>query len=239
LYNNFTILGLVTARAGSKGLPNKNILPLLGTPLIGWTINQAIDSKYLDKIVVSTDSKEIAEISKSFGAEVPFLRPDYLATDEATSIDVINHTLKLLKDDKQYFDYLALLEPTSPLRETSDIDLAIEQLIGASSNATSIVAVSEVEVSHPMFCVQVDKNNYIHPLKKNYVNQVRRQELEKIYFFAGVIYVSRTIDFTKYKGFNHKNTIAYKIPKWKSTEIDDIYDFVNVEAILNYRESIK
>ena len=132
MYKNNKILGLITARGGSKGLPRKNIRTLLGKPLIAWTIDQAIASDYLDKIVVSTDSKIIADISKDFGAEVPFLRPKMLATDTATSVDVINHTLDYLTDKNQIFDYFALLEPTSPLRETSDINLAIEQLINNS-----------------------------------------------------------------------------------------------------------
>ena len=239
MYKNKQILGLITARGGSKGLPHKNIRPLLGKPLIGWTIDQAIESKYLDKIVVSTDSKEIAEISKFFGAEVPFLRPDHLSTDISSSIDVINHTLDYLNDKNQIFDYFALLEPTSPLRETSDINLAIEQLINNSLTSSAIVAVSRVEVSHPMFCIKVDNNNFIHPYQNNFINQVRRQDLVKAYFYAGVIYVSKIIDFIKYKGFNHEKTIAYKIPKWKAPEIDDIYDFIIVEAILNYRNSLK
>ena len=239
MYKNKKILGLITARGGSKGLPQKNIRPLLGKPLIGWTIEQAIESKYLDKIVVSTDSKKIADISMSFGAEVPFLRPDHLATDTSSSIDVISHTLDYLADKNKFFDYIALLEPTSPLRETSDINLAIEQLINNSLTSSAIVAVCRVEVSHPMFCIKVDNNNFIQPYQDSFINQVRRQDLVKAYFYAGVIYVSKIIDFKKYKGFNHEKTIAYKIPKWKAPEIDDIYDFINVEATLNYRNRLK
>ena len=189
MYKNNKILGLITARGGSKGLPQKNIRPLSGKPLIGWTIEQAIESKYLDKIVVSTDSKKIADISRFFGAEVPFLRPDHLSTDTSSSIDVINHTLDYYISEDQYFDYIALLEPTSPLRETSDIDLAIEQLINNSLKSSAIVAVSRVEVSHPMFCVKIDKNGFIESYQNSLGNQVRRQDITQAYFESGVIYI--------------------------------------------------
>jgi CMP-N,N'-diacetyllegionaminic acid synthase len=238
VYDNKKILGLITARGGSKGLPRKNIMPLLDKPLIGWSIDQAIASKYLDKIAVSTDSEEIATTSRNFGAEVPFLRPEYLSSDSATSVDVINHTLDYYVSEDQYFDYIALLEPTSPLRETSDIDLAIEKLINNSSKASSIVAVGKAEVYHPMFCVQIDTNDFLKPYHNILANQVRRQDLPQAFFYAGVIYISKTIDFKKYNGFNHEKTLAYLIPKWKTPEIDDIYDFIHIEAILNYRNNI-
>ena len=238
MYKNNKILGLITARGGSKGLPGKNTRPLLGKPLIAWTIDQAISSNYLDKIVVSTDSKDIADVAKLYGAEVPFLRPKYLATDTSTSIDVINHALDYLNEQDQHFEYIVLLEPTSPLRETSDIDSAIEDLINHSFRATSIVAVSKVEVAHPMFCVKLDENNFIGPYEKKLINQIRRQDIPKAYFYAGLIYISKITALKKNQGFNHDETLAYVIPKWKSPEIDDIYDFICIEALLKNKNKL-
>ncbi|CEO88250.1 acylneuraminate cytidylyltransferase family protein [Syntrophaceticus schinkii] len=126
MYKGKKILGLIPARGGSKGLPGKNIKPLCGKPLIAWAIEQGLASKYLDKVIVSTDDEEIAKVSRSFGAEVPFMRPGELATDAAKTIDVVVHALEFLKQRGGLeFDYLALLEPTSPLRKNGDIDKSI------------------------------------------------------------------------------------------------------------------
>ena len=129
MYKNKTILGIIPARGGSKGLPGKNILDIAGKPLIVWTIERAINSKYLDRVIVSTDDSEIAEISKKYGAEVPFTRPEELAEDTTPMMDVIFHALDFFKSKNMAFDYIALFEPTSPLRKINDIDNAIKQLI--------------------------------------------------------------------------------------------------------------
>jgi len=122
MYKGKKILALIPARGGSKGLPGKNIKPLLGKPLIAWTIEQAKASKYVDRVVVSTDDDEIAEVAIRYGAEVPFLRPKELARDDSPTIDAILHALDFFSDKGERFDLLALLEPTSPLRDSEDID---------------------------------------------------------------------------------------------------------------------
>jgi len=138
MYKDKKILALIPARGGSKGLPRKNIKPLLGKPLIAWTIEQSLASKYLDKVVVSTEDKEIAEISKKYGAEVPFIRPKELAKDDTPSIDVVLHAIDFL-EKKELFNIIVLLQPTSPLRTISDIDNSIEFLF--SKNAQAIISV--------------------------------------------------------------------------------------------------
>ena len=145
------IISIITARGGSKGLPKKNIKKLQGKPLIAWTIEAAKKSKYLDKIIVTTDSKEISEVAKEFGAEVPFIRPSHLATDNSSSFDTIKHALNF-QEFKNDYDIVVILEPTSPLRETKDIDNSLEQLID-SPTAKSIVGVCKTEVQNPIFFI--------------------------------------------------------------------------------------
>ena len=122
------LLAIIPARGGSKRLPRKNILDLSGKPLIAWTIEAALNSKYIDRIVVSTDDQEIANISIKHGAEVPFLRPKSLATDDASSIDTVINVLGEIEIIDQHYEYIVLLQPTSPLRTEIDIDKAIELL---------------------------------------------------------------------------------------------------------------
>jgi CMP-N-acetylneuraminic acid synthetase len=123
------IIAIIPARGGSKGLPRKNIKLLLGKPLVAWTIEQAKNSKYVNKVVVSTEDKEIAEISRGYGAEVPFLRPKELARDDSPTIDAILHALNWFEESGEYFDIVVLLEPTSPLRDVEDKDKCVEILV--------------------------------------------------------------------------------------------------------------
>ena len=122
------LLAIIPARGGSKRLPGKNIMDLAGKPLIAWTIEAALNSKYIDRVVVSTDDQEISNVSIKYGVEVPFLRPKSLATDDASSIDTIINVLGEIKIIDQHYEYIVLLQPTSPLRTEIDIDKAIELL---------------------------------------------------------------------------------------------------------------
>lgn len=130
------VLGLVPARGGSKGLPGKNLRLMCGKPLIGWTIEQGMASKYIDRLVVSSDSTEIAKIALKHGAEVPYLRPPELASDTASSASVILHALDYLACQEDFYDLIVLLEPTSPLRDVSDIDGAIELCVQHGDGAS-------------------------------------------------------------------------------------------------------
>jgi CMP-N-acetylneuraminic acid synthetase len=122
LFRSKTFLALIPARSGSVRLPRKNLRDLNGRPLIAWSIEAALKSKYIDRVVVSTDDSEIAETSKRFGADVPFLRPPELATKDAKSIDVVIHALRHLESQLETFDYLILLQPTSPMRTAGHVD---------------------------------------------------------------------------------------------------------------------
>lgn len=234
MYKNKTFLAIIPARGGSKGLPGKNIKELCGKPLIAWSIEAGLKSKYIDEVMVTTDSQDIADIAKKYGANVPFLRPDYLANDIATSFDVIKHTIDFYKNEfKREFDYIILLEPTSPLREVSDIDNAIDQFL--NSSADSIVGIAKTEGQNPAFLVLTNEKNFISGYENHDMKVLRRQDIKDIYFFEGTIYISKTNVLLHKETFYHENTIGYEVPKYKSLEIDDMDDFVMVEAIMKYR----
>ncbi len=233
MHNNKTFLAIIPARSGSKGLPDKNIKIINGKPLIAWSIEAGLKSKYIDRLIVSTDSEKYAEIAKDFGAEVPFIRPDKISTDESSRKDVIKHSLDFFKNKNELYDYIVLLEPTSPLTTETDIDTGIEKLL-LDKSAESIVGVSLSEVSHPDFLVNL-KNGFLNFINENQKSSViRRQDLEDLYFYDGTLYISE-IDSYLEKEFYHEKTLGYVTPKWKSLEIDDMYDFIMVEAIMQYK----
>lgn len=237
---NKKVLAIIPARGGSKGLPRKNILNLCGRPLIGWPIKAASSSCYVDRIVVSTEDMKIAEVAASQGATVPFLRPKELAIDTATSFSVIEHVLEELKLVGEEYKYVVLLEPTSPLTDAKDIDQALERLERGRAQADSIVGVSEVVAAHPVFDVEIRENGLIKPyMHENFSFAGRRQEITPLYFFEGSLYISDVSVLLEQKSFYHERTLAYAVPKWKSFEIDDLVDFICVEAIMKNIHQIK
>ena len=139
MINNKSVLGIIPARGKSKGLSRKNIVSLGRKPLIAWIIKAALKSKFIDKVIVSTDDKKIADVAKNYRAEVPFIRPSKLATDNSKTFPVIKHAINFLKSKKQNFDYVVLLEPTSPLTTNKDIDEALERLVRQRKIADAIV----------------------------------------------------------------------------------------------------
>lgn len=230
MYKNKRILAIIPARGGSKGIPKKNIRPLLGKPLIGWTIDQAKHSKYIDHVFVSTDNKEIADVSEQFGVKVDSFRPDELAQDSSTSMDVILYTIRFLEERNLNFDLVMMLEPTSPLRESSDLDASIEILL-ENSDAESIVGVCRVEGGHPAFLVKLE-NTFLRSYLGNNFKVLRRQDIDDLYFFEGSLYLSYVHSLKTRKNFYHEKTIGYIVPKWKSFEVDDNIDFMIIEKLL-------
>jgi len=229
------ILAIIPARGGSKGLLGKNIKPLLGKPLIGWTIEQAKASRYITEIFVSTDSQEIADVAETFGISVPELRPVELANDTATSASFVVYTIEKLRKEDKEFDYILLLEPTSPLRKSGDIDLAIELAI-ANPERNSVVSLGEVHMEHPMIVKKIDeKGNIIPYLEQNFV-LTQRQEADKAYFPYGVVYLVKTNYFMETRKFYGELSLPYFIERWQCYEVDDIYDFLCIEAILKYQK---
>jgi N-acylneuraminate cytidylyltransferase/CMP-N,N'-diacetyllegionaminic acid synthase len=233
MINDFKVLAVIPARSGSKGLPGKNIKELCGKPLVAWSVDAAKESKYIDKIVVSTDSDEIAEIGKKYGAEVPFMRPAELARDTSPGYEVLEHVILTLQEMGDCYDFIVVLEPTSPLREVSDIDNSLETLVNNIKRAESIVGVCALDATHPEFLVTINPEGFLSLYGgKKFSEPTRRQDLSKLYFFEGTIYISTIEALFKNKGFCHEKTLAYIVPKWKAFEVDDLIDFFCVEAVL-------
>lgn len=227
------ILALIPARGGSKGLKNKNILPLNNKPLITYTIEAALKSKYIDDVIISTDSKEIAKIAVEAGAKNPFMRPDYLATDTATTHDVVIYTLKELEEkyNKKY-DIVVLLQPTSPFRNTKDINNAIE--LFNEKKALSVISVKKAETPIEWYR-EVDENLFLTEFTSK-AEYGGRQTFQKLYLPNGAIYVFDVKQLLDKGLFYNDKTYAYIMDKENSIDIDDIYDFLLVEAVMKRNE---
>ena len=234
MFGDRRVLALIPARGGSKGLPRKNILELSGKPLIAWTIEDALASAYVDSVVVSTDDEGIAQVARDHGAPVPFMRPDELASDSASSIDVVIHALDMLEQMGEHYDALVLLEPTSPLRDAGDVDACIELLL-TRDDAEAVVTVGPLESMHPDFVVAIDAQGFIRSRDEGSTFQhARRQDLGPAYFFDGTVYASLTDAIRVRRGFYHDKTLAHVVPRWKTLEIDDVYDLVCAGALLDF-----
>ena len=234
MINSKKILGIIPARGGSKGLKDKNIRPLCGKALVGWTIEQAANAKLIDRTILSTDSPEIADIARQFGADIPFMRPAELATDHATTIDVVKHALDVLGNiSNDYYDYLMLLEPTSPLREASDLDHMIERLAVIENEFDAIVSVGEV-ADHPNIVKKIHGKKLL-PFGNADILPKRRQDYENAYFPYGVGYLIKTDILIKELTFYCRRLSYYKIKRYQCFEIDDIYQFLAVESIMRYQ----
>jgi len=231
LYKGKSILAVIPARGGSKGLPGKNIKELCGKPLVAWSVEQAKTSKYLDKIIVSTDDEKIAEKAKQYGAEVPFLRPAKLAQDGTPTIDVLIHLIDYLKDKGLNYDILVLLEPTSPLRKKGDIDSAIEILVENYEVTDSVISLGEVHLENP-HVMKVVENNYLKKLIQDSSNILRRQDYPDVYFPYGVFYGAKIESLLKHKTFYTDRAMPHFIERWQNYELDDVFDFLCIEAVM-------
>lgn len=228
MINQRSAIGIITARGGSKGLPGKNIRPLCGKPLIQWTIEKALSSSYLDVVVVTTDSEEIAATARRAGAEVPFLRPAELASDTASSYDAIRHTLAQYAP--RHFDYTVLLEPTSPLREDDDIDRVLKALDDECENFDSIVTLGQVH-EHPSIVKKL-RGKAAVPFVDNLTMTNRRQDQEPAFFPYGVAYAAKTDVLLAQDTFYTSRCMGFPIQRYQNYEIDDLQDFLCVEAIM-------
>jgi len=224
MYKNFKILSLVVARAGSKGLKNKNIKKFSGKPLVSWSILASKKSKYIDYTLVSTDSKKIIKISKSLGVNAPFKRPKVLASDNSSIKDVIFHSLKWLKKEKLNFDFLILLQATSPLRTAKHIDNSIKYYFKHSKKKVDTM-ISLTKAPIKTSWLMETKGIYTKFSLNKYKNNklFRRQNLQQYFIPNGAIYFA---NISKFNGnFFTKNTIHYEMEKRVSLDVDDIQDF--------------
>lgn len=231
MINSKTAIGIIPARGGSKGLPGKNIRPMCGKPLIGWTIEKALKSGHLDVVLVSTDSPEIAAIARDHGAEVPFLRPAELATDTANSYDVIRHALAHYRQSAgRMFDYTVLLEPTSPLREDDDIDRVLAALDAVAGEFDSIVTLGEVG-EHPSLMKRMVGRG-IEPFCRELAQTTRRQDNAPAFFPYGVAYAAKTSVLQEENTFYTRRCMGFPIRRYQNYEVDDVYDFYCVESVM-------
>ena len=231
------LLAIIPARGGSKRLPGKNIMDLAGKPLIAWTIEAALNSKYIDRIVVSTDDQEIANISIKYGAEVPFLRPKSLATDDTSSIDTVINVLGEIEKIDQHYEYIVLLQPTSPLRTEIDIDKAIELL--EKKSADSVISVCKVD--HPLHWTNTlpDDGNMQLFFREDNANK-RSQDFDKYYRLNGAIYIVKIGRLLKEESlFLKTNTFAYCMDAYSSVDIDKEEDLMVAKCFVKNLLTIK
>lgn len=225
MVKNKTFLAIIPARGGSKRLPRKNVMKLNSKPLIAWSIEAGLNSKYIDKVVVSSDDNEILKISAKYGAQT-IKRPTELASDVATTFDAIKHTIENLVK----FDYIVLLQATSPLRNSKHVDQAIELLEKKDANA--IISVCEMDHS-PLWSNTLPENGSLDIFLRDEVKNKRSQDLDKYFRLNGAIYICKTKKLLEEKSFFLKeNIFAYVMDRKSSVDIDEEMDFRLAEAIL-------
>lgn len=224
------IIGLITARGGSKSVPGKNIKPLAGKPLIAWSIEAALQCKELSRVIISTDDEEIAAVSRQWGADVPFMRPAELSQDDSSHISVVLHAIDwLAKEEEFYPDYILLLQPTSPFRSTEDIKQAIKLV--KDRHAVAVVSVSEAK-NHPYLCKRILDDGTLAEFMETDIGYLRRQVLPAAYAENGAIYLSKRLSFLQDQCFLPEGTIAYVMPEERSLDIDTAWDWHMAELIL-------
>lgn len=218
MIGNNSVLAIIPARGGSKGIPGKNIRPLLGKPLIAWTIEEARKSTYIDRLILSSDDPQIIDAAQACGCEVPFVRPAALARDDTPGIAPVIHAVQQLPG----YDYVALLQPTSPLRRAEDIDMCIRLCV--EQNANSCVTVAEAE-QHPNWMYTLDAKGRMMPLLPDNDMYVRRQDLPPVYRLNGAVYVAKTDWLVAHNSFLADGVLASPMPQDRSIDIDSETDF--------------
>jgi CMP-N,N'-diacetyllegionaminic acid synthase len=229
---HLNILAIIAARGGSKGIPRKNVRLLCGKPLIAYTIEAALGSKGINRVVVSTEDEEIAKVSKEYGAEV-VTRPPELARDDTPSLPVFQHAIGHLQETDDYRpQVIVILQPTSPLRTIEDIDRAIEQFLEARCD--SVVSVCEVE--HPPYWMYTLEGDRLKPVIKGGEKVTRRQDAAKVYRLNGAVYVTGNDIIMGGSRVLGRDTRAYVMPLERSIDIDTELDFKLAELLIKERE---
>lgn len=221
-----SVLAIIPARGGSKGVPRKNIRNVGGKPLIAWTIEEAKKSKYIDRLILSSEDDEIISVAKLYGCEVPYKRPTEWAQDDTPGIKPVIHAIETLPEK---YDYVILLQPTSPLRKAEDIDSSIA--LCNKESAKACVTVTEPDKS-PFWMYTLDSKNKISPMLPLDGNITIRQDLPKVYALNGAVYVSQTQWLLEKESFLTEETIAYPMVKERSLDIDTEFDLELVQIIM-------
>lgn len=229
MIDGHSVLALIPARGGSKGIPHKNIRPLAGKPLIAWTIVAAKKSAYIDRLILSSDDPEIIAVAEAWGCEVPFVRPSELAQDDTPGYLPVLHAMETLASKGRYYDYIVLLQPTSPLRTVADIDGCIEQCV--EQKAQFCVTVTDTETS-PYWMYKLDQQNRLVPLLTAEKPVLRRQDSLPVYVLNGAVYIGKWESVLQEKSFLNPATKAFIMPHERSIDIDHELDFKIAEYLL-------
>lgn len=216
MYRQKKILAMIPARGGSKEIPGKNLCHVGGLSLLARAIRSAKQSRHIDRLIVSSDDDEILNEARIHECEVPFIRPAELAQDATPGVDPVLHAIETLPG----YDYVVLLQPTSPFRAASDIDAAIEHCV--DSDAPFCVSVSEAK-HHPQWCFHVDESTHLHPVLPE-ASAVPRQALNRVVALNGAVYVANTQALLHHKTFLTEQTVVSDMPIERSLDIDSPYD---------------
>jgi len=243
MIKNKKVIAIIPARGGSKGVPRKNIKPLNGRPLISYAISASLKSKFIDRVIVSTDDKEIADVAKKYKAEIPFIRPAELAQDTSPVILAMQHVVKYLEEEEDYKpDLVILLQATTPLVLASDIDSAIEMILESDTN-TCVSVCEIVERPEWMYVFEDGKTRKLKPFLVEDHKTDNRQEMPKVYRLNGAIYVTKKDTIMKEgKITDRKKLSAIIMPQERSVDINEPVDFYILEAIIkqiNFESLIK
>lgn len=221
-------IAIIAARGGSKGLPGKNLKPLLGTQLVKWTVRQAISEGIFDEVLISSDSPEISIAAEQAGAKYLFDRPAHLASDTATSVDAILHALEFMEPEN--YDYVTYLECTSPIRVKDDIFQTVNALTANPADFDASVSVCKVK-THPAIMLKRESDSF-NPLGVVPMNMIRRQDLGDVYHPFGGIYVIKVSALKEFRTFYPERLTGFELQDFQAFEIDDPVDFVCVEAVI-------
>ena len=222
------ILAIIPGRKDSKGVVNKNIRQINGKPLISYSIEAALDSKFIKKAVVSSDSEEILEIANEYNVE-SIERPKYLAQDDSTTVDVVKHILNVFEEYDYFPEILVLLQPTSPLRDSNDIDDAIKMFL-RYDDVDSLVSVSKFN-HNPLWAFKIEDNFLSPAFNEEFLNK-RRQDLPNLFLPNGAIYIIKTKKLNEENSFYTKKTKAFLMSEEKSLDIDTELDLKLVNCLI-------
>ncbi len=217
MIDGHSVLGVILARGGSKGLPRKNVRDLAGKPLIAWTIEAGHESEYIDRLILSSDDADIIAVAEEYGCEVPFQRPSELARDDTPSMDALLHAMNQLPS----YDYITLLQPTSPLRTASDIDATIKTCV--KHRAPACVTVTEAD-KPPQWMYTLREGHRLEPVLGRDETVYRRQDAPDTYVLNGAVFVARSGWLRRRETFHGDETVAYVMPSERSADVDTELD---------------
>ncbi len=225
MINDESVLAIMPARGGSRSVARKNLRIVGGKPLLAWTIEVAKQSRFIDRLVVSSEDPDILDAAKAYGCDAPFVRPADLARDDTPGIEPILHAISVLPS----FDWVVMLQPTSPLRVASDVDTCIE--LCASHSANAAVSVTEA-TENPYWMFRVGPDGFLQPVIDNADIPFRRQELPEVLLLNGAVYVARCEWLKQSRSFLTAETLGYRMPLERSLDIDTEFDLAQADNLL-------